>query len=432
MSEHIDASKPRWRDVTFGELLTHRRERGQNDDRLLSVTAQRGVVPHAEAGRRDTSNADKSAYWRVYPGDIAYNSMRMWQGVSGRSRYFGIVSPAYTVCAPTDLCDPAFAAYLLKQPRMIAAFRNRSQGLVSDTWNLKYGAFSSIYTRVPGKSEQRCIAEILHTLDEAARATDQLIAKLKQTKAGLLHDLMTRGIDQDGQLRDPRRPAEFFSDRELGLLPRGWTSRRFAELAPTNRPHLKTGPFGSALKGVDWVASGVPVVTIGALGTEGIITDELLFISERKAAELAPYALDAGDIVFSRVADVGRSIVIRGDQAGWIMSSNLMRIALDESAASPAYIHHALTSCPAVRQQIRANVNASGRDVATGAILNRLVIPIPPLEEQLEIVARVEAGSAAIRTHAVQLHKLRQLNAGLMDDLLTGRVRVNVDTEDAG
>ena len=83
-----------WHDTTFGDLLTHRCERGHNDDPLLSVTATRGVVPQAEAGRRDISNADKSAYWRVFPGDIAYNSMRMWQGVSGRSEYFGIVSPA--------------------------------------------------------------------------------------------------------------------------------------------------------------------------------------------------------------------------------------------------------------------------------------------------------------------------------------------------
>jgi type I restriction enzyme S subunit len=186
------------------------------------------------------------------------------------------------------------------------------------------------------------------------------------------------------------------------------------------------------LKGVDWVSSGVPVVTIGALGTEDIITDELLFISERKAAGLAAYALDAGDIVFSRVADVGRSIVILEGQSGWIMSSNLMRIAVDERSASPYYIHHALTSCPAVRRQIRANVNASGRDVATGAILNRLMIPIPSLEEQLEIVARVKAGSIAILGNIVQVDKLRQLKAGLMDDLLTGRVRVSVDTKEAG
>jgi type I restriction enzyme S subunit len=202
-------------------------------------------------------------------------------------------------------------------------------------------------------------------------------------------------------------------------------------MAPSGRPHLKTGPFGSALKGDDWVDAGVPVVTIGALGEGDLLPDELLFISKLKASELAAYALEAGDIVFSRVADVGRSMVIQDDQIGWIMSSNLMRISLDRTIASPFFIHYALTSCPSVRQQIRANVNASGRDVATGSILNRLLIPLPPLEEQLEIVARAGRAANALRSYVAERDKLRELKSGLMDDLLTGRVRVKVDDKDA-
>ena len=432
MRDHHENHANGWRDTTLGELLAHRRERGHDDDPLLSVTATRGVVLQAEAGRRDISNADKSAYWRVFPGDLAYNSMRMWQGVSGRSEYFGIVSPAYTVCAPRPACDSAFIAHLLKHPRSIAAFKNRSQGLVSDTWNLKYGPFAAIQTTVPVSTiEQRRIAEILDAVDGRIRSTERLIAKLDQIKLGLLHDLLTCGINENGEIRNPLDRDQFVAARSLGSLPVGWVTRRFADMAPSGRPHLKTGPFGSALKGDDWVDAGVPVVTIGALGEGDLLPDELLFISKLKASELAAYALEAGDIVFSRVADVGRSMVIQDDQIGWIMSSNLMRISLDRTIASPFFIHYALTSCPSVRQQIRANVNASGRDVATGSILNRLLIPLPPLEEQLEIVARAGRAANALRSYVAERDKLRELKSGLMDDLLTGRVRVKVDDKDA-
>ncbi|MFV2022283.1 hypothetical protein, partial [Micromonospora sp. LOL_023] len=89
----------------------------------MSVLAEYGVVPQAESGRRDISNDDKSMYRRVYPGDIVYNTMRMWQGVSARSSLFGIVSPAYTVCVPSDDVDSQFLASLLQLPQLIAAFK---------------------------------------------------------------------------------------------------------------------------------------------------------------------------------------------------------------------------------------------------------------------------------------------------------------------
>ncbi len=74
---------------------------------------------------------------------------------------------------------------------------------------------------LPPLPEQRRIAEILDTLDEAIRKTEQVIAKLQQMKQGLLHDLLTRGIDDNGELRDPERHPEQFKDSPLGRIPRG-------------------------------------------------------------------------------------------------------------------------------------------------------------------------------------------------------------------
>ena len=85
-----------WRRVTLGEILRLRSERTHSVDTLLSVTADRGVIRQSESGRRDSSSADKSLYWDVHPGDVVYNTMRMWQGVSGVAGETGIVSPAYT------------------------------------------------------------------------------------------------------------------------------------------------------------------------------------------------------------------------------------------------------------------------------------------------------------------------------------------------
>lgn len=187
---------------------------------------------------------------------------------------------------------------------------------------------------------------------------------------------------------------------------------------------VKTGPFGSSLKLEHWVEEGVPVITIGALGEGAIIESELLQVSEATAERLRDYQLKAGDIVFSRVADVGRSAVIISAQRGWIMSSNLMRICLDRSQIVPSFLQAQLAYDPRVRTQIRSTVNAGGRKVANSAMLNRLNFSWPDISERERIVNRLDALEARRRCAIEELAKLLKVKASLMHDLLTGRVRV--------
>jgi type I restriction enzyme S subunit len=143
-----------WRSVELGDCFSERSERGQPGLPLLSITGEYGVVDRELIGRRDTSAADKGKYLRIYPGDIGYNTMRMWQGVCGLSNQDGIVSPAYTILRPLPGTNAAFMYYLFKYPAMIAKFHSRSQGLVKDTLNLKFPAFSKISVNQPDANVQ--------------------------------------------------------------------------------------------------------------------------------------------------------------------------------------------------------------------------------------------------------------------------------------
>ena len=294
-----------WRNTTFGDLLAQRCERGSNGDPLLSVTAARGVVLQTQAGRRDISNADKSAYWRVYPADIAYNSMRMWQGVSGRSDYFGIVSPAYTVCAPRSSCDSSFVAHLLKHPPSIATFKNRSQGLVSDTWSLKYGAFAAIRTSVPiAVAEQRLIAEVLDGIDAAIRSSERVVAKLEQIAHGFLQDFLTRGVDDNGTLRDAGRTPGQFAPTPLGLLPRSWDTPRAAEQCE----RVSVGVVNSATHA--YVNVGVPFIRSQNVRPNRIDCDDMLHVTERFNRLHGHSALRSGDVVIVRTGYPGTAAVV--------------------------------------------------------------------------------------------------------------------------
>jgi type I restriction enzyme S subunit len=91
----------------------------------------------------------------------------------------------------------------------------------------------------------------------------------------------------------------------------------------------------------------------------------LLFISEAKARSLSAYAVKEGDLVFSRVADVGRSVVVSEAEDGWDMSSNLMRISLDRTLVESSFAYLNIVHNQFTRRQIREFVNSGGREIAT-------------------------------------------------------------------
>jgi type I restriction enzyme S subunit len=180
-----------WQTVKLGEIFDERKERGYEELPLLSVTAEEGIIYRDELDRRDTSSYDKSNYLRVREGDVTYNTMRMWQGRSGVSEYEGIVSPAYTVCEPKPSIDVAFAGYLFQLPSVIYKFRRYSQGMVSDTWTLRFDNFAAIKVQIPSLEEQKKIAAVLQACDREIDLLEQKRDALQRQKKGLMQRLLT-------------------------------------------------------------------------------------------------------------------------------------------------------------------------------------------------------------------------------------------------
>ena len=180
-----------WKAVKLGHIFKERTERAKGNETLLAVTISNGVQRRDEIDLKDNSSDDKSNYKCVYIGDIAYNTMRMWQGASGVSPYNGIVSPAYTIVTPIrpDLHNMTFWAYYFKYSPLVQTFQKYSQGLTSDTWNLKFPQFSEIAVTMPPISEQDKIAECLSVFDEHCKCEDEKLQALLQVRTSLLQQL---------------------------------------------------------------------------------------------------------------------------------------------------------------------------------------------------------------------------------------------------
>jgi type I restriction enzyme S subunit len=180
-----------WKEYSLGEIFSERVETRRENLPLLSITASRGVINQSDSGKKDTSNDDKSKYRRICVNDIGYNTMRMWQGRSSLSDKEGIVSPAYTIVTPCESVSPDFAAYMFKLPKMVHTFYRNSQGMVSDTWNLKYSHFKKIKWLFPKRDEQEAIANILKTADKEIGILKNKKKLLEKEKKSLMQQLLT-------------------------------------------------------------------------------------------------------------------------------------------------------------------------------------------------------------------------------------------------
>ncbi len=210
-------------EMPLGKLFTQRQETGEASLPLLSLTYKEGIIPQEQSNRKDNSNQDKSKYLKVVIGDVAYNTMRMWEGRSAYVGLEGLVSPAYTVCKPGLETDGLFFSHYFKTAGMIAQFRRYSQGLVKDTLSLKYEAFARIVSASPQLAEQQKIAKCLFSIDELITAMTRNLETLRAHKKGLMQRLFPRPGETQPRLRFP----EFRNEP-------GWVLRR-ADLIFANR-----------------------------------------------------------------------------------------------------------------------------------------------------------------------------------------------------
>ena len=185
----IKLSNNIWVEKRMVDIFKEKNIRSKNGE-LLSVSISKGIYPFSNSERKNNSSTNKSNYKKVTPGDIAYNSMRMWQGALGVSKYNGIVSPAYTVMATKEKENPVFYYYYFKNTRMMFNFRQHSQGLTSDTWNLKFPLLKKIAIQIPiNKNEEEKIIKLFESIDIAITSIELKIEKLKAVKQFLLQNM---------------------------------------------------------------------------------------------------------------------------------------------------------------------------------------------------------------------------------------------------
>lgn len=168
-----------------------------------------------------------------------------------------------------DEVDPTFLAKQLRYHRVARYFGRQANGLTR--YGLPIGAVTNAPLWLPEPDEQKAVGAVLRLLDEVIAKTEAVIAKLKQVRAGLLHDLLTCGLDEHGQLRDPTARPEQFQDSPLGRIPREWEVLPLEQVAEvdrgkfTHRPRNDPAFYGGRFP---FIQTGDVALTAGETITE--------------------------------------------------------------------------------------------------------------------------------------------------------------------
>jgi type I restriction enzyme, S subunit len=271
---------------------------------------------------------------------------------------------------------------------------------------------------------QHKIARILGTIDQAIEKTQVLIDKYQQIKAGLMHDLFTRGIGPDGQLRPCREQSpELYQQTPIGWIPKEW------EFAPIGK-YVKSVQYGISTS-LDDKASGIPVLRMNNIQSNSFDVSEMKY---SRAPEAYKVKLSVGDVLYNRtnsIEHVGKTAIWKDELPECSFASYLVRLNLITESVFPEYFSHWMSQV-ASQNALRVYATPGVQQVNINPTnLQRVIISLPTsMDEQLEIARRIDSIDCRIEKDRLLLAKFQKQKSGLMHDLLTGEVQVRVESEE--
>ena len=178
-----------------------------------------------------------------------------------------------------------------------------------------------------------------------------------------------------------------FKETEMGLIPEEWTVKKIKEI-DKSKDSVKTGPFGSLLHAYDYVKEGeegVPLLLVKNFDKGRLINRDMPKVNVKKVKELPAFFLEKGDIVYSRVGEVGRTFFVTENQEGWMFSGQTLRIRIRNDAINPKFVDFFFQSPRAKYISDNTALGTTRPSINTTLLKNRYV-PVPPIDEQVAIV----------------------------------------------
>lgn len=382
-----------WEQRKLGELFVESDERSSTEE-ILSVSVANGIYPASESERDTNPGASIANYKIVRVGDIVYNSMRMWQGAVGSSRYNGIVSPAYVVAKPVVELDSTCFGYLLKRPELLYKYLCNSQGNSKDTQTLRYERFAEITAEVPSTiEEQRAISDCLEGLDSLITLHQRKYDKLCTVKKSMLDKMFPKPGETEPEIR-----FEGFTDP--------WEQRKLNEYLETSREKNESCRFDK-----DDVLS--------VSGDYGIVNQIEFQGRSYAGASVANYGVvHKGDVVYTKSPLRSNPYgIIKTNRGNDGIVSTLYAVYHPAERTHPDFVEVYFEQnarmnnymAPLVSKGAKNDMKVSAENALKGAVI------FPEIEEQEVIASYFSQLDHLITLHQRKLELLRNIKKSLLD-----------------
>mgnify|MGYP004527348171 CR=1 FL=1 len=396
-----------WEVSEIGRYIENisKKNKDLNIQHVVSVTKYNGIVDSLEYFDKQVFSKDISNYKIIKKDEFAYSTIHLNEGAIGYLKHCenAVLSPMYTVFkVRNDLVNNYFLYNLLKSNKYINIYEMLGEGSVDRRSSIPFNKFKEIKVAMPPIEEQEKISSILSTVDEQIDNIDALIEKNKELKKGLMQTLLTKGI---GHIK--------FKKTEIGEIPDEWEVKKIIDIATTT-----SGGTPSRAK-KEYYENGIyPWVKTGELynkyisETEEYITEDALKKSSAKLVQEGAVIIAMYGATIGKLSIAKRSVTTNQACCSIICNDN---ICYNE------YLYYRLD----FEKENIINLGAGGAQPNISQdIIKSYKLAIPSIVEQQRIALILSEIDEKIDEYENKKQKLEELKKGLMQQLLTGKIRV--------
>lgn len=374
-------------------------------------------------GKMDFSNCsyiswkkyDESPEIKIANGDILLVKTGSTYGKSAIVKNLAkkaTINPQFVVIKKTK-CNNELLGYLIQTPIVQEQIEASIVGGAIPTLSQKQIASFKIPLSKSIKEQQR-IAKALSDVDALISTTEKLLQKKRNIKQGTMQELLT------GKKRLPGfAKSNNTKMTELGEIPEDWEVKRFYELIND----ISDGPFGSNLKTEHYTTEReVRIIQLSNVGEDGWDNENVKYTTFTHAKEIQRCIVPYGSIVIAKMMPAGRAILCPNKEKMYILGSDCVRITPNSLLDSLFFIY--FTKSSFYLNQIKENTQGSTRARTSVSKLKRIEIVLPPKKEQISIAKILSDMDNEIDLLNKKLEKYRNLKTAMMQQLLTGKIRL--------
>lgn len=406
-----------WQRGTYGDMLVETDERAgeATDLPVLSVTKTRGPMLASERFGRVMHGRDLTKYRVARRSSIVADPMLLWDGSIGVQAVVdaGLVSPDYRVYAPTERARSDFLAHLVRSPQMLPHYQGGARGTNVRRNRIARSDFLKIPALVPPLGEQKRIAAILSSVDEAIDSTQSVVEQLQGVKKALLIELLTRGL--------PGCHTEFKAS-PIGRVPRDWDVCQITDVGEVMLGRMRSPVYSTG--------TNRPYLRVANVLDDRIDTSNVLEMPFEDD-QFSKFRLQTGDILLNEGQSlelVGRSAIYEGNPPDCAFQKTLLRFR-PSSRVNGRFVQTVFQWFLYTGRFAENAVQTTSIAHLTGVRFSAMKMPVPPLDEQQAIADVFDSLRKRVAAEEKVVSYLRHVKKLLSDRLFAGEIRVTPTPE---